>query len=88
MDLPVPTILPLASMDFSDDYKNYLREVILILKENIYELNQKQLSADSEEKEYIAGRLYSYQEVISSLKNTIKNYGITEEEIGLHLIQI
>ena len=75
-------------MDFSDEYKEYLREVIVILKENIEDLKQKQAFSDSEEKEYISGRLFSYQEVIISLKATLEEFGISEQEIGLDQIVI
>ena len=75
-------------MDFSDEYKEYLREVIVILKENIEDLKQKQAFSDSEEKEYISGRLFSYKEVIISLKATLEEFGISEQEIGLDQIVI
>jgi hypothetical protein len=75
-------------MDFSEEYKDYLREVITILKENIEDLRQKQAFADPEEKEYIAGRLFSYHEVIVSLKLTLKEFGIPEQEIGLDKINV
>ena len=75
-------------MDFSDEYKEYLREVIVILKENIEDLKQKRAFSDPEEREYIAGRLFTYQEVVVSLKANLDEFGISESEIGLDQIEI
>jgi hypothetical protein len=75
-------------MDFSDEYKEYLREVIVILKTNIEDLKQKKGFGDAEEQEYIAGRLFSYHEVIISLRATLAEFGISEAEIGLDKIKM
>lgn len=75
-------------MDLSDEYKEYLREVIVILKENIEDLKQKRNFSDPEEREYIAGRLFTYHEVVISLKATLSEFGISEEEIGLNEISL
>lgn len=75
-------------MDFSDEYKDYLREVIIILKENITMLKQKEAVAKGEEKEYISGRLSSYNDMIAALKTTLHEHGIPEKEIGLDQIEI
>jgi len=70
-------------MNYSQDFKNFMRDVILILKENIIDLREKKMFADAEEKDYIAARLFSYYEIISSIKNQLKEYNISETEIGL-----
>ncbi len=72
----------------TNEYKDYLTEVIAILRDNIEDLKQKQLFADPEEKDYIAGRLFSYHEVIFSLRLSIKEYGILESDIGLDTIRL
>ena len=44
--------------------------------------------SDHEEKEYIAGRLFSYDKVIVSLRATLKTFDIKEEEIGLDKVSL
>lgn len=70
-------------MNYSQDFKNFMRDVILILKENIVDLKEKKMFADEEEKNYISARLFSYYEIISSIKGQLKEYNISEKEIGL-----
>jgi hypothetical protein len=70
-------------MKYSQDFKNFLKDVIHILKDNIVELKVKRFSADESEKEYIAARLFSYHEIISSIKGQLKEYNISESEIGI-----
>jgi uncharacterized protein (DUF342 family) len=65
------------------EYKFFLKDVIQCLKENIVDLKEKRLFADESEKEYINARLFSYHEIVSSIKVQLKDYKITPEEIGL-----
>lgn len=74
-------------MQYSGDYKYLLKDVILILKANIVDLKEKRLFADETEKEYIAARLFSYHEIITSIRSQLKEYNISEDEIGLHEIE-
>lgn len=73
-------------MPTSKDFKFFLKDVILILRDNIIDLKQKRLFADEREKDYIAARLFSYHEILTSLRSQLKDYDITEEEIGLDAI--
>lgn len=70
-------------MKYSQDFKNFLKDVILILKDNILDLNGKRVDADDSERVYIEARLFSYQEIIASIRKQLKEYKIAEEEIGL-----
>lgn len=74
-------------MRYSQDFKFFLRDVIIILKDNISYLKEKKLSANEEEKDFIAARLYSYHEIIVSIKSQLNNYNISEKEIGLDTIE-
>ncbi|MBX9852470.1 MAG: hypothetical protein K2X86_12030 [Cytophagaceae bacterium] len=73
-------------MKYSQDFKNFLKDVISILKDNIRDLKEKRMFADDNEKDYIAARLFSYHEIISSIKSQLSEYNISEEEIGLNEI--
>ncbi len=73
-------------MRYSQDFKNFLKDVIFIIKDNIHELKEKKSIADNAEKDYIAARLYSYHEILSSIKSQLKAYNISEDEIGLDKI--
>lgn len=70
-------------MKYSQDFKNFLKDVILILKDNILELKAKRSSVDDSEQAFIDARLSSYQEIISSIRKQLVEYNISEEEIGL-----
>ena len=69
------------------DYRFLLKDVIAILKANITELKSKHASSNENEKGYIDARLFSYQEIVSRIRNQIKVYNITPEEIGLNEIE-
>ncbi len=71
---------------YPKEYKFFLKDIISILSANIIDLKKKSMSADSREKEYITARLFTYREIISTLRAQIKVHGISEEEIGLHNI--
>jgi hypothetical protein len=73
-------------MGYSEEFKRFLRDVISILSDNISDLKEKRMSADESEKEYINARLMSYHEIISSIREQLKDYKISEEEIGLDRI--
>lgn len=70
-------------MGYTKDFKYFLKDVIMLLRANILDLKEKRLFADDKEKDYIAARLFSYHEIISSIKDQLKEYGINPEEIGL-----
>jgi len=68
------------------EYKFFLKDVIQCLKDNIVDLKGKILFADESEKEYINARLFSYHEIVTSIKLQLKDYKITPEEIGIDQI--
>ena len=70
-------------MPYSREFLLFLRDVISILKDNIKDLKERKNFAEAEEKEYIAARLFSYQEIVSTLRGQLKEYDISEKEIGL-----
>lgn len=73
-------------MPYSKEFVFFLKDVIYILKENIKDLKERKLVALEEEKEYIAARLISYHEIITTLRSQLREYNISEEEIGLNEI--
>ena len=73
-------------MPYSKEFVFFLKDVIYILKENIKDLKERKLLALDEEKEYINARLISYHEIITTLKSQLREYNISEEEIGLNEI--
>jgi hypothetical protein len=75
-------------MGYSRDFRFFLKDVIVLLRANINDLKEKRLFADEHEKAFIAARLFSYHEIITSIRSQLKEYNITEEEIGLNEIDI
>jgi hypothetical protein len=73
-------------MPYSKEFILFLKDVIDILKANISDLKERKLFAESEEKEYISARLFSYHEIITTLRSQLREYNISEEEIGLNEI--
>jgi hypothetical protein len=74
-------------MRYSQDFKFFLKDVIIILKDNICYLKEKKSAANEEEKDFIAARLFSYHEIIVSIKSQLEKYNISEKEIGLDNIE-
>ncbi len=70
-------------MTTEQQYKNYLKDVVIVMKENIQDLKQRQAFADLSELEYINTKLFAYNEMISIFRMEIKKYKIKEGEIGL-----
>lgn len=70
-------------MNHSGDFKKFLKEVILLLKDNIEDLKNKRKYANENEKEYIEARLLSYREIVANIRSQLSDYAITPEEIGL-----
>ena len=61
-------------------YKNYLCEVISILKENNENLrNESKQNKDG----FIDGQLFTYFDILTILKQQAIAFGIDEEELGL-----
>jgi hypothetical protein len=74
-------------MRYSADFKIFLKDVIYILKDLINELKEKRSAANEEERDYILARLSIYNEIIFNLKSQLKEYNISEKEIGLDTIE-
>lgn len=70
-------------MKYSQEFKNSLKDVISILKDKILILKAKQSGAKGSEIEYINARLLSYREIINNIRGQLKEFEISEEEIGL-----
>ncbi len=61
----------------------YVQDVLIIIRANIRDLQEKKAFADPDELDYIEGRLFSYHEVLSILRASAKEVGIDPDEIGL-----
>lgn len=70
-------------MATDQEYIKYLREIVQVLNEMIQDLKQRQAFAEEEEKEYIAGRLFSYYEMLNTMKFYCRENNLSEEELGL-----
>ena len=77
------------SLDFlilmtpSETWLYFVQDVLITIRANIRDLQEKKAFADPEELDYIEGRLFSYHEVLSILRASATDIGIDPAEIGL-----
>lgn len=64
-------------------FTEFLQDVLITVHANIRDLEEKQGFADPEEQDYIAGRLFSYQEVLAIFRASAKDVGVSLRELGL-----
>lgn len=75
-------------MVLTDEFKGYLQEVFRLLKENIKYLKEIYPVSNELEKDFIACRIFSYRQIVFSMKELIKKHNIREEEIGLDQLDL
>lgn len=69
-------------------YKNYLVDIILIYKQKADEaLKAYKVHKTSADKDYYQGQLFSFYDVLTTLKMQANAFKIPEDEIGLNAIQ-
>lgn len=64
-------------------YLDYIHDVLISVHANLHDLHEKRGFADPEELDYLEGRIMSYQEVLGILKQSAREFGIPEEELGI-----
>ncbi|WP_128545951.1 hypothetical protein [Larkinella soli] len=64
-------------------FTEFFHDILITVHENIRDLHEKQGFADPEEQDYIAGRLFSYQEVLEIFRMSARDTGIRPDELGL-----
>ncbi|QRR03270.1 hypothetical protein [Dyadobacter sandarakinus] len=64
-------------------FEEFFQDIVISLYENIRDLEGKMAFADPEEKDYIAGRLFSYGEVLEIIKDSARRFGMDRQELEL-----
>lgn len=64
-------------------FTDFWQDVLISVHENIRDLRQKQAFADPEEQNYIAGRLFSYEEMLEIFRMSAREAGLKPKEMGL-----
>ncbi len=64
-------------------FTEYFQDILISIHANIRDLEEKQAFADPEEQDYIAGRLFSYQEVLAIFRASARDTGLDPKELGL-----
>lgn len=70
-------------MSTKDTYIFFVQDVLITLHANIRDLEEKLAFADPEEKDYILGRIFSYKEVLETIRMAARSFGIDKEELGI-----
>lgn len=66
-----------------DQFIPFFHDVLITLHENIRDLQGKKVYAEAEELHYLAGRLYSYTEMLEIMKDSARRIGVDPGEMGL-----
>jgi hypothetical protein len=61
----------------------FVQDVIITIHVNIRELKERKNFADPEEQSYIDGKLQAYNEMISILRLSAKEFQLPAEDLGL-----
>lgn len=63
--------------------QEFFQDLLITLHENIRDLQGKKVYADPEEQDYLAGRLFSYTEMLEIMKDSARRFGYDPAEMGL-----
>ncbi len=63
--------------------QEFFQDLLITLHENIRDLQGKKVYADAEERDYLAGRLFSYTEMLEIMNDSARRFGYDPAEIGL-----
>lgn len=66
-----------------EQYKDFIRDVVITLHMNIKETGDRKGFADPEELPHIEARLQAYHEVLSVLRQSADEFRIPKEELGI-----
>jgi len=61
----------------------FFQDLLITLHENIRDLQGKKVYADTEERDYLAGRLFSYTEMLEIMKDSARRHGYDPAQMGL-----
>ena len=61
----------------------YIQDVIITIHQNVAEIRNRKTFAASEELTHIEAKLIAYQEVISILKLSAREFGIADDDLGI-----
>lgn len=63
--------------------QEFFQDLLITLHENIRDLQGKKVYADPEEQDYLAGRLFSYTEMLEIMKDSARRFGYDPAEMGM-----
>ncbi len=63
--------------------QEFFQDLLITIHENIRDLQGKKVYADAEELDYLAGRLFSYTEMLEIMKDSARRFGYDPTEMGL-----
>jgi hypothetical protein len=63
--------------------QEFIQDILITLHENIRDLQGRKVYADAEERDYLAGRLFSYREMLEIMKDSARRFGYDPAEMGL-----
>ncbi len=63
--------------------QEFFQDLLITLHENIRDLQGKKVYAEPEELDYLAGRLFSYTEMLEIMKDSARRFGYDPAEMGL-----
>ena len=63
--------------------QEFFQDILITLHENIRDLQGKKVYAEPEELNYLAGRLFSYTEMLEIMKDSARRFGYDPAEMGL-----
>jgi len=66
-----------------EQYKDFIRDVVITLHMNIRETGERKIFAEPEELAHIEARLQAYHEVLSVLRDSADEFRIPKQELGL-----
>ncbi|MFT4032767.1 MAG: hypothetical protein QM669_10135 [Siphonobacter sp.] len=69
-------------MHSPETYLEFVHDVLITLHAGIHELRERLTFCDPDERDYIEGRLFSYNEFLQTLQTSARRFGL-EREIGL-----
>jgi hypothetical protein len=64
-------------------YVDFLQDVLITIHANIRDLKERKSIADPEELTYIEAKLLAYHEMLSILRSSADEFGVSKSEIGL-----
>jgi protein associated with RNAse G/E len=71
-------------MSDNDIYKNYLHDLIILMKEEAIAAKQERDIHVTEEDGYYIGQLMAWHNVISLLQQQAISFGLSFDDLGLH----